>query len=91
VYYGWGRIGLGVCGSEEFDNFRLGMEKCFLLTLPLLDFFFFFYRSWGVLKLGLDSYASFAILFYVLGGLAYAFWISEDVTGIGGGCVCAEE
>jgi len=72
------------------------MEKCSLLTLPLLDFFFlffdfFFLWSWGVLKLGLDSYASFAILFYVLGGLAYAFWISEDVTGIGGGCVCAEE
>jgi len=61
---------------------------CFLLFSFL---FFFFYGVEGVLKLGLDSYASFAILFYVLGGLAYAFWVSEDVTGIGGCCVCAEE
>jgi len=68
VYDGWGRVGVGICGSEVFDYVRLGRVV------------FFWSESENIyLCMTLDSYASFAILFHVLGGSPYAFRVSEDV------------
>ena len=68
MYDGWGRVGVGICGSEEFDYVRLGRVV------------FFCSESENIyLCMTLDSYASFAILFYVFGGSPYPFRVSEDV------------
>jgi len=69
VYDGWGKVGVGICGSEEFDYVRLGRVV-----------FFFWSESENIyLCMTLDSYASFAILFHVFGGSSYPFRVSEDV------------
>ena len=70
MYDGRGRVGVGICGSEGS-----------LITLGWVGSFFFCSESENIyLCMTLDSYASFAILFYVFGGSSYPSRVSEDVT-----------